>query len=118
MHEEQGLKDWMPILATQIWQLPYVALYILGLVFAFSRRDMGKAANYAAAGFALLMLGTLVVSVQQYLIMSARMAGDFNAYRLRMMMGFTIAAQVCRFGGMGLLLAAIFAKRPVPAPPQ
>ena len=113
------MKDWMPILATQIWQLPYVALYILGLVFAFSRRDMGKAATYAAAGFALLMLGTLVASVQQYMIMSARMAGDVSAYRLStMLMGSTIATQLLRFGGTGLLLAAIFAKRPLPAPAQ
>jgi hypothetical protein len=113
------LKDWMPIFATQIWQLPYIALYILGLVFAFSRRDMGKAGKYAAAGFALLLLGTLVAAVQQYVIMSARMSGDVNAYRLNtMMMGSVVATQVCRFGGMGLLLAAIFAKRPAPSPVQ
>ena len=117
MREEQRLKDWMPIFATQIWQLPYIALYILGLVFAF--RDMGKAGKYAAAGFALLMLGTLVAAVQQYVIMSARMSGDVNAYRLNtMMMGSVVATQVCHFGGMGLLLAAIFAKRHAPSPVQ
>ena len=109
------MNDWMPILATQIWQLPYLALYILGIVFALTRRDMGKAATYAAAGFALLALGTLISSVQQYLIMTMRLKGDFNAVRLSsMMLAFTILLQMCRFGGMGLLTAAIFARRPAP----
>lgn len=109
------MNDWMPILATQIWQLPYLALYILGIVFALTRRDMGKAATYAAAGFAVLTLGTLLSSVQQYLIMSMRLSGDMNAYRVTATtLPFTILMQMCRFGGLGLLMAAIFARRPAP----
>lgn len=33
------MENWMPILATQIWQVPFLALCILGLVMALGRRE-------------------------------------------------------------------------------
>jgi hypothetical protein len=44
--------------------------------------------------------------------MNARLSGEFSAARMStFMFAFIIPIQICHFGGIGLLMAAIFTKR-------
>ena len=103
----------MSILATQIWYLPFLAIYILGLVFALSRRDMGKASQYAASGFGLMILGLALSSVNMYQMITMRESGDYSLSAFaRNSALFHFATMALNLGGWGFILAAIFAKRP------
>ena len=103
------------VLATQIWALPYLVIYIVGIVIALRRRDMGSASNYAAIGFAAFAVATLVSSAQMVTFTTMRMSGDFSAVRTASYaLAFTLAGNALRLVGIGFLMAAIFAKRPAP----
>ena len=69
------------VLASQIWALPYLVLYIVGIVIALRRRDMGSASTYAAIGFAAFAVATMVSSAQMYTFMTMRESADFSAMR-------------------------------------
>jgi uncharacterized membrane protein len=104
----------MPFLATQIWYLPYLALFILGVVFALGRRDMGNASQYAVFGFGLMILGLMLSSANTY-FMIARAGGDYDMSAVaRNAALFHMGTMVLNLGGWGFILAAIFAKRPPP----
>lgn len=103
----------MPFLATQIWFLPYLALFILGVVFALGRRDMGNASQYAVFGFGLMILGLMLSSANMY-FMIARAGSDNMSAVARHAALFHAGTMVLNFGGWGFILAAIFAKRPPP----
>ena len=105
----------MPILATQIWFLPFLAVYILGLIFALSRRDIGNASQYAAFGFGLLILGVALSSVNMYNMITMRDSGDYSLSTFaRNATLFRFGIMALNLGGWGFILAAIFAKRPPP----
>jgi hypothetical protein len=66
----------------------------------------------AAAGFTLHIVATLMGSVQQYLMISMRSDPDFSMARMASLnMALSIPGMIRRFAGLGLLMAAIFAKR-------
>jgi hypothetical protein len=109
------MDKWMTVLAMQMWSLPFLALYILGLVMALNRRDIGPASKYAALGFGLMALGVLTSSVSSYLMFSMREEGNFQLSRIAMVTtAFTFTRTLVNLAGWGLILAAIFAKRPPP----
>ena len=104
--------------AAQIWQVPFIALYILGVIFAANRRDIGKASSYAAFGFGALALSQILGSLLAYLMMEARFEGNYDGLRMAgVATAFFIPRTLLEFGGIGLVMAAIFAKRP-PANPS
>jgi len=111
------MSKWWMILAAQIWHLPFLALYILGLIFALSRRDMGKASRFAALGFGLMALGVLISSASSYLMFSMREEGGLAmaqiAKTIALIGFFTMAVNL---GGFGLIMTALFMKRPPPSP--
>jgi prephenate dehydrogenase len=105
----------MPILATQIWYLPFLAIYILGLVLALSRRDIGKASQYAALGFGLMIVGLLMSSANMYTMITMRDRDNFQISSLAAYsMVFRTVTMLANLGGWGFILAALFAKRPPP----
>ena len=107
----------MVFAAGQLWQIPFLVLYILGVILALNNRRIGNAARYAAIGFGALALSQCVSSVQSYLIADMRLDGSHDIGRMAAIstVAFTIRT-VLAFGGMGLIMAAIFAKRPAPDP--
>ena len=103
------------ILAAQIWVLPYLVLYIAGLVIALRRRDMGSASTYAAIGFSAFVAGTIVSSAQMYVFTTMRESADFSTARAASYaLVFSGVGNAFRLCGFGFLMAAIFAKRPAP----
>jgi hypothetical protein len=103
--------------AAQIWQVPFIVLYVLGVIFAVNRRDIGKASSYAAFGFGALALAQILGSLFSYLMMEARFDGSHDAMRMASMAtAFFIPRTLLEFGGIGLVMAAIFAKRPAANP--
>jgi hypothetical protein len=103
--------------AAQIWQVPFIALYILGVIFAVNRRDIGNASSYAAFGFGALALAQIMGSLFSYLMMEARFEGTYDAMRMATIStAFFISRTILEFGGIGLVMAAIFAKRPAASP--
>jgi hypothetical protein len=109
------MDKWMAVMAMQIWNLPFLALYIVGLVLALNRRDIGPASKYAALGFGLMALGVLISSVSSYLMFSMREEGNFPLPRIAVVTtALTLTRTVVNVAGWGLILAAIFAKRPPP----
>lgn len=111
------MNKWWMILASQIWHLPFLALYILGLIFARTRRDMGRASRFAAPGFGLMVLGILISSASSYVMFSMREEGGMAMARIAQTIGiigfFTMAVNL---GGFGLIMVALFMKRPPPSP--
>jgi len=103
--------------AAQIWQVPYIVLYILGVIFAVNRRDIGKASTYAAFGFGALALAQILGSLFSYLMIEASFEGTHDGMRMAgLSTGFFVPRTLLGFGGMALLMAAIFAKRPAANP--
>jgi hypothetical protein len=109
------MEKWWMVLASQIWHLPFLAIYILGLVFAFSRRHMGVAATYARVAFSLLIVGSLVSSANNYMMVSWRMEGMSPLEFAKVSGAIAMVTMALNLGAWGLILAAIFAKRP-PSP--
>jgi hypothetical protein len=109
--EKQAL---IPFLTTQIWQVPFLALYLFGLIYTMSGRWQGRFLTYAAWGFGLLLAGLLISATATYL-MYARMfeGGGYNSGMARNM-ALTFAGMLAHLGGLGLLIAAIFSGRKSP----
>lgn len=104
----------MDFFAGQIWNLPYLALFILGLIFALSRRDMGNASQYAAFGFGLKIFGLMASSASVYFMIS-RAAGSSDPLTTSQYWTLIhVGTVVVDVAGWGFILAAIFAKRPPP----
>jgi membrane protein YqaA with SNARE-associated domain len=103
------------IFAAQFWVLPYAALYIAGIVMALRRRDMGSASTYAAIGFVAFLAATIVSSAQMYVFTTMRESADFSPARVASYaLIFSVVGNAMRLCALGFLMAAIFAKRPVP----
>src|SRR5688572_3322470 len=100
------MNKWWMILASQIWHLPFLALYILGLVFALTRRDMGKASRFAAIAFSLMILGSIIGTANMYYIYSMREDGAFDPARyMRMSSAIAFATMIVNLGGWCMALA-------------
>lgn len=100
---------------TQVWSLPYLALYGAAVVYALTRRDMGKASRYAAWGFGLFVLDLVLSAVDTY-IMINRDPSDVDMLSLAWdQVLFSAASLVLNIGGWIFILLAIFAKRTSPS---
>jgi hypothetical protein len=111
------MERWLAFLASQIWHIPFLVLYIVGVVFALSRRDMGKASSYAAIGFGLMILGQLLSALSMFDTLNFRAEGGYDyGARTRRMMMFAFPTIAANLGGLLFIMAAIFARRPAPPP--
>ena len=102
-----------PFAISQIWQIPFVVLYICGVIFALNHREIGKASNYAAFGFGALAVSQILGSLHMYLMWEMRFDGASDTMRLATLTtAFAIPRALLSLGGVGLVMAAIFVKRP------
>jgi len=95
---------------TQVWQVPFLLMFLIGLFIALSRRDLGRAQSYAVIGFAVLALSVLVQSAQMYQLFMMREGGDYRSIATRSAV-FTLVAAVVKIGGFILLMVALFIDR-------
>lgn len=107
------ISDIVSTLSAQFWTVPYLTLYIVGVWLALNRRDMGRASSYAAGGFSLLLLSTLVSATRLYWYTAQRRLGHDDIARFaEVAFTFSVAVTLTHFAGIGLVIAAVFAKRP------
>src|SRR5882672_11928979 len=112
-----NFRELLVFFAQQIWQIPFLVIYILGLILAFNHREIGKGSTYAALGFAALILAQCVGALQGYLMMQMRADGSHDLARMAYIStSIMIPRTLLGFAGMGLVLAAIFARRPSVSP--
>lgn len=104
---------------SQIWQLPFLLLFVVGLFLAASRRDLGRAQSFAVVGFGLLTLGIVLQAVQMYQIYVMRADGDYRSIASTSAI-FSLGNAIVRLAGFVMLMFAIFIDRgvePAKAPP-
>jgi hypothetical protein len=99
--------------ATQVWQFPFVLLFIIGVVMSLLSAKLGRARPYAASGFGLLLLGSVVQSVQMYQTFAMQGEGNFQAIATMNLLYLFVAAAV-KLGGFICLLIAVLIDRVKP----
>jgi hypothetical protein len=108
------MNTWWLVLMTQIWHLPFLAIYILGLVLSLTRKDLGNARSYAAIGFSLQIVAMMISTASMYFMYASRENGMFGPDTATRTAVFGFAMMVVNIAAWILILAAIFAKRPPP----
>jgi len=111
--ERQVLITW---LTTQIWQVPFLVLFLCGLVISLSGRWQGKFVPFAIWGFILLIAGWAISAWSQWLMYAHISDGGYSANMARNM-ALSLFRSVLHLAGMALLMAAIFSGRNDKAPP-
>ena len=104
-------------LTSQIWQVPFLALYLFGFIWTMSGRWTGGFLKYAAWGFGLLVAGWALSAFGMYLMYARISSGGGYSADMGGRMLFTLASSLAHFGGVGLLIAAIFSGRRTPPAP-
>src|SRR5438874_30789 len=106
----------LPLLLSQlVGQSPLIAVYILGIVLcAANRRRMPTAAGYTIAGMSLMLLATVGTALLQIWYQTSRRSSG-PGVPMSIGVWFAVIALVgslLRAGGLGLVLAGVFAGRP------
>ena len=96
-------------LSAQIWQVPYLVVYVTGLVFALVGKRQGKFQGLAAWGFGLLLLTWLFQAINQYLLYTRVDRGLAAFGSLSSLSWF--ALPLVHLIGIVLVGAAVFADR-------
>jgi hypothetical protein len=96
---------------------PHVLVCTAGLVLCLARRTaLGSAGVYGSLGFALLIGGSLVGLAGQAWFLWGQMQGEATPRSLALSIGaFGVVTTVMHAIAMGLLIAAILARRPARA---
>jgi len=97
-------------LMSQIWQVPFLLLFLFGLVMSLSGKYKGQFVGLAAAGFGVLIFGIVLSGYQQYAMFAAMADGGYDTVR-RLNTVLSAFGVVVRLAGYILLLAAIFSGR-------
>jgi len=96
-------------LSTQFWQVPYLVVYITGLVFALAGKRLGNFQKLAAWGFGLLLLNLIWQATSQYLLYGGADTGLTVREILNSLRWF--AGPLLHLVGIVLVGAAVFADR-------
>lgn len=92
---------------TQIWQVPFLLLYVAGLLLSLSRRDLGRAQSFAMIGFGALIVSVLLQFAQMYQALSG---GDYHVTGPRTVF-FTLIITIVKLSGFALVMTALFIDR-------
>ncbi|MBT2749003.1 MULTISPECIES: hypothetical protein [unclassified Lysobacter] len=104
----------LSMLTNLLMGLPGMLLYVLGLSLCLMRKpSLGRASTYAALGFGLLLLSTLLsLGSQAWIMWSAQHEhASISSLSIRVAV-LSIASTLLSLTGVGLLLAAILVRRP------
>jgi hypothetical protein len=111
------VNTWRNVLTMQMWNLPFLLVFLCGLIYSLSRRDLGRASIFAATGFGLMLLSIAAHTVSTYAVMAASESpGDAMTVIALRVSAFRFAGMALSLLAWGFILAAIFAKRSPAAP--
>jgi hypothetical protein len=92
---------------TQIWQVPFLLLYIVGLFLSLYRPGLGRARTYAVNGFSALIVSVLLQVAQWAQALSGT---DYRVISSRMVV-FTLGITIVKLAGFALVMAGLFIDR-------
>jgi len=92
---------------TQVWQAPFLLLYIVGLFMSLYRPGLGRGRSFAVNGFGILIVSVLLQVAQMYQALSG---GDYRVIGARVVF-FTLIITIVKLAGFALVMTALFIDR-------
>lgn len=107
------MPDWLLLIGAQLLErLPHLALWLVAIVLAASRRDKHPSASKllvagAAVCLAVMLAGSAFAALPLYLHRSGRSMSEVGA----LLGALSLATSIVSVAGLGLVVAAVFANR-------
>jgi hypothetical protein len=92
---------------TQVWHVPFLLMYIVGLFLSRYLPGLGRARPFAVSGFAILIVSLLLQAAQMYQALSG---GDYLVIAARAGI-FTFGITIVKVAGFALVMTALFIDR-------